>query len=290
MEEKRKYLELTSDVVFKEFMMSENTREFKADLINAITNLPIKDLLKAEYSSKELVGKNKKDKVFRTDIIVEIKDKNILVLEMNHQYYIGVTAKTHDYSSRLLSEQLEQGEDYTEIKEIIEISFNDFSVLDHNRLINELAIVNLSTGKEVPEMNWRGFQIDLKTLTDKCYNKDEEKIVDLFKIFSNDENIIKDLKGKNENMDKALNELERISSDERIIGLYDVEAVERKVLNSKIKTAELIGMEEGMEKGMKKGTENVASNMLRKGRSIEDIADCTGLTPERINELKESLK
>lgn len=124
----RKYLELTSDVIFKEFMMSENTKEFKADLIHTITKIPVKDLIKAVYSSKELVGKHKNDKVYRTDIIVEIKNKNLLVIEMNKDFYEGIMAKTHQYSSRILSEELEIGDNYIDIKEVIEISFNVFKV------------------------------------------------------------------------------------------------------------------------------------------------------------------
>jgi len=166
MEEKthKKYLELTSDIVFKEFMMSEKTKEFKADLLNAITKIPVKELLKAEFSSNELVGNSKDDKVFKTDILVQVKNKNILILEMNKYFYDGIMAKTHQYASRILSSELEKGENYIDIKEVIEISFNDFKVMEHNRLINELAITNISTRKRVSEMNWRGFQIDLKTI------------------------------------------------------------------------------------------------------------------------------
>ena len=305
MEEHKKYLELTSDVVFKEFMMSENTREFKADLIHAITKIPVEDLLKAEYSSKELVGEHKEDKVFRTDIIVNVEKKNLLVIEMNKEYYDGIMQKTHAYGSRVISEELERGHDYIEVKEVIEISFNDFNVMDHNRLINELAITNISTGKIVKEMMWRGYQIDLKTITDKCYNQSEEEIIDLFKMFSGNVEIIDSLKGKNKSMDKAINELNKISNDERIIGLYDVEAVERKVYNSKMMTAERIGMEKGMkeglekgiekgiekgmEKGMEKGVEIVALNMLKNNFNIKDVVNCTGLSKEEVNKLKATL-
>lgn len=282
MEERRRYLELTSDVVFKEFMMSDNTKEFKADLIHAITKIPVNDLLKATYSSKELVGKHKEDKVYRTDIIVEIKNKNILVIEMNKEFYEGIMAKTHQYSSRILSEELEMGDNYVDIKEVIEISFNEFKIFEHNKIINELAIVNLGSGKVVDEMNWRGYQIDLKVVEEKCYNDDEKEIVDLFKIFSNNEEVINDLKGKNKNMDKALNELERISSDEKILGLYDVEKVERKIYNSKMKTAE--------KKGIEQGIENVALNMIKNNVNIKEIILYTGLNENQINKLKESLK
>jgi len=87
-------------------------------------------------------------------------------------------------------------------------------------------------------------------------------------------------------MDKALNELERISNDKEIIGLYDVEAVERKVYNSKMKTAERIGM----ENGKREEKNNLALKMLKNNVNIDDIVLYTDLKVEEINKLKESLK
>ena len=81
----------------------------------------------------------------------------------------------------------------------------------------------------------------MKTLRDKCYTESEEKIAKYFEIFSCNEEIIEGLKGMNKSMDDAIDELKRISRDEHIIGLYDVEAVERKIFNSKMRTAEKIG-------------------------------------------------
>ena len=41
---KTRILELTNDIVFKAFMMSENTKEYKARLIHLIIGLNEKDL------------------------------------------------------------------------------------------------------------------------------------------------------------------------------------------------------------------------------------------------------
>lgn len=76
-------------------------------------------------------------------------------------------------------------------------------------------------------------------------------------------------------MDEAYDELERISRDTGIIGLYDAEKVERKVYNSKMNYAEKIGMEkgmqEGMEKGIKQGIEQGIEQGLREGEHAKAI-------------------
>ena len=59
-----KILELTSDVVFKAFMMSENTKDYKARLISLITGIDEKLLKNAVYRSVEFPISNKKDKIY----------------------------------------------------------------------------------------------------------------------------------------------------------------------------------------------------------------------------------
>ena len=106
-------------------------------------------------------------------------------------------------------------------------------------------------------------------------------------------------------MDEAYDELERISRDTGIIGLYDAEKVERKVYNSKMNYAEKIGMEKGMQKGMEKGIEKgikqgieqglregehaktieIAKEMLKENIDINIISKVTNLSISEINSL-----
>ena len=106
-------------------------------------------------------------------------------------------------------------------------------------------------------------------------------------------------------MDEAYDELERISRDTGIIGLYDAEKVERKVYNSKMNYAEKIGMEKGMQKGMEKGIEKgikqgieqglregehaktieIAKEMLKENIDINVISKVTNLSISEINSL-----
>ena len=110
-------------------------------------------------------------------------------------------------------------------------------------------------------------------------------------------------------MDEAYDELERISRDTGIIGLYDAEKVERKVYNSKMNYAEKIGMEKGMQKVMEKGIEKgikqgieqgieqglregehaktieIAKEMLKENIDINIISKVTNLSISEINSL-----
>ena len=83
-------------------------------------------------------------------------------------------------------------------------------------------------------------------------------------------------------MEEAYETLENISNDEKIIGLYDAEKVEQKILNTRLKGAK----QEGIEQGIQQRNIEIAKSMLNKNMKIEDIMDITGLSKEEINNFK----
>ena len=157
------------------------------------------------------------------------------------------------------------------------------------------------------------YHIDLTYLNGKCYNELNELEKSCFVFLEEqEETTINSLRGDSV-MDEAYDELERISRDTGIIGLYDAEKVERKVYNSKMNYAEKIGMEKGIEKGIKKGmaqgiekgikqgieqgieqglregehakTIEIAKEMLNKNLDEKLISEITGLSISEIKKI-----
>lgn len=109
-------------------MMSEATNGYKARLIHLITGIPEENLKKAIYESKELKVSNKKDKIYKTDIIVKVEG-NILNIEMNGQKYKGLQNKNTSYYTKLESEQFDKGNNYLEFQKVIQINIDNFVAL-----------------------------------------------------------------------------------------------------------------------------------------------------------------
>ena len=90
------------------------------------------------------------------------------------------------------------------------------------------------------------------------------------------------IKGKeNENLKEAVEKLERISEDEkmqRIIELREKAIRDEHAIYAK-------GLEDGVEEGAKEKEVQIAKNMLKKGISVSDIEEITGLTKEEIEKL-----
>ena len=273
-----KLLELTSDSVFKSFMLSENTKNYKARLIHLVTKLPEEDLKKALYTSEE--NPYKTSKVMRNDIIARI-DGHIINLEMNNTYYDTLSTRNSKYMHRLSSVDLAVGEDYINSRKIIQINIDDFHNYKGDKFIYEFKMREKDT-MEVENDLIVSYHIDLKYLEDRCYNDSE--IEKLFRLFITED--IDSLRG-DPIMDEAIKELENLSIDPRIIGLYDAEQMAKKVENSKIREAEEKALSQGLTQGHQEKSIEIAKSMLKDKVDISKISLYTGLTIEEIKNISD---
>ena len=119
----------------------------------------------------------------------------------------------------------------------------------------------------------------------KSYNKNDE-IKELLEIFIKD-----DTKGLGGSvaMDEAVNELERLSQDENIIGLYDAELLQEKheksIKNEGIREGLKKGLEKGKVEGINQSKIEIAKKMLEKDMDINTISELTNLSIYEIKEL-----
>ena len=130
------------------------------------------------------------------------------------------------------------------------------------------------------------YHIDLTYLNRICYTECKNELERFCFMFKDN---IKDIEGEikmDDIMDEAYEELERISSDKNIIGLYDKEKIEQKIINTRLLDAELKGKEEGKKEGIQQRNIEIARNMLKKAININDIIEITGLAKDQIEELK----
>ncbi|HLP48214.1 MAG TPA: hypothetical protein VK469_19885 [Candidatus Kapabacteria bacterium] len=84
----------------------------------------------------------------------------------------------------------------------------------------------------------------------------------------------------------------KIFSDEKIAHIEDekktweeVERLERGIYEDGKKDGEKIGIEKGEKIGIEKGREGIALNMIKHGMDIESIAQITGLSHSKLEEI-----
>ena len=125
-------------------------------------------------------------------------------------------------------------------------------------------------------------------------NKFEKEL--LLMTLDDEEELTKTSKGCKE-MEKVAEKISRVSREEELEGIYDVEEQE-KFIRDRIRAHAATegfeqgleqGLESGIEKGIKEGIITVAKNLIKQGTSEEVISSCTGLSISKIKDLKNSI-
>ena len=90
-------------------------------------------------------------------------------------------------------------------------------------------------------------------------------------------------------IDEAYEMLKHMSADEKKRLEYEAREKAIRDYHSQIQASREEGRKEGREEGKKEGVASIITNMLRKGKSPEEIADMTGEDLEEIQEIQKQL-
>ncbi len=316
----RQFINGLFDPIFKAIFTGEDTKEYVARIINIITEIPYEEIINnMVILNNEITVNNKKDKKMRTDLLVSI-EHHLVNIELNKDYYDGLIEKNNAYQTKILGEQFESGKDYKDIKCVVQINFDNFEIFKTEEEIHKCMIMDVKS-LEVENEYFIKYHVNLEKIKKECYNKSNHELTKLEKycmiLMANTKDHIHDVIGDDCVLKKVANKLENLNEDEKIIGLYDGEKVDKKIMNTKLLYVEKLGLErgmkkgmkqgiekgmkqgmekgmkqgmekgmgKGMEKGMKQGIEQTAINMLHKNIDVSIISECTGLTIEEIKKM-----
>ena len=282
-------LDLTFDPLFKAFMLSDNTKHYKAELFSLITGIPEELFLDAKYTSEELKVNHENAKTLKTDVIIKF-NKVVISLEMNAEKKSWIMNRNLVYVSKLKGEELEKSKSYQDLSLVMQINFNKFHISNDPNIIQRYLLINMQNN-DILTKDFIIYNIDLLNLKKECYNLNVERLRKLLSIFTNKENNI----SGDRNMNEAILEIERLKRERDIIGLYDADVVAEIERQSDIDEAidkAKERFEKEKNKAIKKATEKaiqeVAKNMLKNNIKIDDIVKMTGLSIEEIEKLKDS--
>ena len=205
--EKKRVIPATFDPVFKSLLTNENNRDYLEDLISYVTKIP------KEIISKNMVVVNNQlpiekynNKQLNTDILVEI-EKNVINLEMNAQKEIGIFEKNAAYYQKLMVDQYKRSADYRNIKRVIQINFNDFKYFSDEDIIIKFQMTSI--------------------LKKFWYNEGKKQSLNdfdlkLLMLCASERETLDELAERDESLMNVKKNIEELSDDEDIIGLYDV--------------------------------------------------------------------
>ena len=290
----KKIIPLTYDFMFKALFGNEKNINILIRLLGDYFNIEYEKLKgKIKILNSELIKNDKYDKKKSVDVIIELNEKEIINIEMNaNNNYPGLKERNTAYICKIYSEQYITNEEYYKTKKCIQINFNNFGITKKKK---KKVVYKLrdEENKDTLTENLEIHHIDMEYINKVCYNEiTKEKLDKWIKIMKAED--IEELRRRSDFMEEEgkmlVDEVERLSSDEHIIGLYDGELHEKKVRRSIINYEVEKGIQKGIQKGIKQGVEQskkeIILNMLKNNIEPEMISLYTNVSIDKIIKIK----
>ncbi len=273
---KFKYAPLRYDKVFKGFFTDKRNEKFLKVLIRHYLLIDIADDDEIRFVNTEFKPLNIEDKMPRADILFKLKKASgeIINLEMQVQNKYNLIDRISYYNSKMFIEQLEEGQDYKDLCNTVNLVFVFHDVFDNERYINNIVDYHIESSTILRKDRKKCFvELGKYSRNKEKYKKDV--LADLLLALEEDE--FERLKKEGDFMASAVKELYGFTQ-KQIDSYWDdmYKKYEMDMSNERAVEREL---------GRKEGIFYIAKNMLSEGVSKLDISKYTGLSIEEIESL-----
>ena len=275
MENNLELLPLTDDYIFKRVFAYKGNESVLRDFLEALLKIEIKGI---KITNPEIIPYEKGEKRGLLDIKAEINDGTMLDVEMQMKNERNTDERATEYMGKMISEQLQVGEDYQNLKKSIVIFITNYNFLKRNSyhsvgrmkfdktLEDEYVNMGYDEEDEVASKYIEVHYIELPKFKKKELSK-FTKLDQWMCIFTQNKEGIMLAEKENKEIKRAINTLDFLSKDPK----------ERERHNSIVMAeynrlvSEHNFFYDGLEKGMKKRkNRNSKKNAKRKSTSRND--------------------
>ncbi|CUP11359.1 Rpn family recombination-promoting nuclease/putative transposase [Intestinibacter bartlettii] len=274
----RGLLDPKMDFVFKNIFGSEKHPNILISFLNA--TLKPKDLItEVEIKNTDLNKGYIEDKFSRLDVKATTSNNEIINIEIQLKNEYNMIKRSLYYWSKLYSEQLNEGEDYSLLKRTICINILNFKYLKTRMFHSVYRMKEIHTNEELSDIEEIHF-IEIPKLEDGSDEKD--MLVAWIEFLKNPESEkVRSLEMSVDEIREAKDELIKMSNDDTQRELYEMREKTLRDKISALNEAERKGIKKGREEGRKEGEQNkaieIAKSLIKLGLDKESIAKSTGL-------------
>ena len=293
---------LTYDFVFNEIFANEKNINILENFISNILNLNIEEVRGSLHiKPRDLELNNKSERNKQIDLLLEYHG-DLINIELNNNSGEGIKERNLVYACSVHASQLEYGDNsYKKINKTIQINLNTKPnstglLIDKYNLKNEYN--KTYSDKLVIYM------IDISLGVDMCYNGTSDKLAKWCYVLTSqteDElgKYLGDIMNEKE-QNQLVDEMNKLSSNEKVIALYSAYSREELERNTLIIEAEEKGIEKGIEQGIEQGRqegieqgreeekEEMIRKLYEKGLPIKEISEIVNKTEEEIENILNS--
>ncbi len=144
-----KFVDIKNDIAFRKIFGNENKKEILISFLNAVLELPKgKKIKKIEIKNPYQLPEIKDLKSSILDVKVTDERDIWYIVEMQVEEPDGFDKRVQYYTSKQYASQIEIGEDYPKLKQVIFIGILNFKFFEGDDYLTRHLITNQKTGKQ----------------------------------------------------------------------------------------------------------------------------------------------
>lgn len=281
---KRSKITPTQDIVFKRLFGVKGREDILKDLLEAILDEKI-ERVELDLAT-EMIPEYKDKKTSTLDIRANLNNNIQANIEMQIDVEKYSEKRCLQYWSRLYSNELDKGEDYTDLKRTICIWILDGEVYNEfSKYHSKWKIVETELGIKAHFNELEIHIIELQKFRNSVIIRPKKKEFWLWFLDDQNKEMIDLACIDDKKIARARKELEKISADKELQDiirrqeLYEHdEIMKRNIVRKKAR-------EDGIAKGKKEKSIEIAKKLLEKGMSLEEVESVTGISKKEIEKL-----
>ncbi len=263
-------VKLTNNYAFQKIF--KNAKIVKGFLM-ALLNLKEYEIKKIEISDPFTLGENNEEKEGILDIKLVLNQNRKINIEMQNTYQDDWTERSLFYNCRMFTDGFQKGHPYGELPPCIHVGILNFNQMISPNYYHKFYLMDEKT-KEIYSRKFQFHMLELKKLK---YAKEKQQRKPLYqwaKLIAAQtwEELEQESKG-NKYMERALEEMIKISQDEMERYLYLREEMAESDRVSQMQSAKRIGRKEGKKEGEILKLITQVQKKIARGDSLEKIAD-----------------
>lgn len=287
-----KFVSPKNDVAFKKIFGNEDKKEILISFLNAVLNLAgDKEIRDIEILNPWQAPRIKELKYTLLDVRAKDRRGVTFIVEMQVERVAGLRKRFAYYVAKAYSSQIERGEDYPKLNQVIFIGILDFGEFESEHWLTRHILINTETcGQEIKDLEFNFIELPKFVRKEHELRTVLEKWVYFIKHAENLELI--PANADTPALRSAYETANRFNWSRDEMELYDYWGIkaqdERGKLQAAYEKGEQKGLIEGKTKGILESKLETARKMLSKGYDISEVADLTGLSAAIIGGLSEA--
>ena len=279
------------DIVFQTLFSRLNERITKA-FISDILEMKIEKInLNVD---KNLVRRYAEEKLGVLDLRAELNNGIQCNIEIQLAQYENILERFLSYWARIYTESLRIGDTYSKLKRTICVFIVDGKIDEFREIIKSHTKWQIREEENKETILTKDLELHIIELPKALeeYKRDPQNVVMQWMKFLDNPNDmeVQNIMKENDDIKKAGEKLEEISSDETLRRLAELREKGKRDELAALEYAKKRGTEQGRKEGIECGKQEkakeIAKLMIQKNMDIETIKEITKLTKEEIEKLK----